>query len=1049
MPAPLLKRISFHEDTLAVLSRDLLGAMAGSPRGDLSAALVLLPSARACRSLGHAILEASGRDTLLLPRIQTVTQWSGEMEAALDLAFDLTGDKGPDDRSRPLILAPRLAALPWLADNPESAPGLARELIGFFDEARLHNQAELLLDPEQLDELQTLVGAAEADVLVQDMTRVHEAWQIYREMVPRDGTDRLVQLAAALVANPPQPLAPPELVVVAGFSRVDPTRAGLLAAAMANASEGRVYLPAATGPLAQLFLTTWGAEPGPTDPLAPGRQVEELLLGTVAPTEPAAPTLRARLDALTATINPQNLLSPNGPLEFCPCGGAEAESRLIADRVAQIQAGLGGATHRVTIAVNDPKLAARIGAHLWDAGIDADMTHGDPLSALPAGLLVRFLLRAALTDLRIEPLLEVLTHPYVKLPASDGHHAKWTLRLEQMYRRDKGPRGGLGALHCRADERDEAVLNLVRDSQGESQSDAAASMVDFVTQVADAFAPLLPFRDGQARPWGEMLLALRESWALLAAAYPLGESDRGRPDIGKLHQLLTELTGDAAILPSATLADFSSDLGRLLSDENAAAHRKPNLPVVISGMVEARLERSDTLILAGLRDGVFPKKSARPLFLAGALRERLGLPGWPSALSRDAELFARLLHGAPRILLTWSTEEAGSPALPSSFVSRLELVLQPELVTKNSQVWRVNPAPLAEIVASEQAFRTADRNVRALVPIRPLTKLSWSALRSWRDCPYRYVLERGFALRREEEVQKEFQAMDYGTLVHEALQEWLDPQGAGYAALVAGDEQKAHEVLDEAARSRFERGFEEMPQRRLWFESFRGTIGALVKYEMARFVDWRPVALEQGFELSLPLMRDWTLTQAAAANCDVDLPELPDYAQKILLRGTVDRIDLHQDGTGHVGVIDYKTGKIPSRGQVVELEEMQILLYAVAAEMGGLDLPGTRHQVREAFYYAVKPDNPGGPTKPHLADEVEGSRELLVQGAAKLIELAVEAANPKGAIPVLPREMAGTAPTNLPCRYCDFRGVCRVEELAVPPGTERKLDKLVNRKDQG
>ena len=1039
MPAPLLKRMSFQENTLQVLAGELLSALSGAPQGDLSAALVLLPSARACRSLGHALLETSGRETLLLPRIQTVGQWSAEMEAALGLAVGTA----PDSRIRPLVLAPALAKLAWLADNPESAPGLARELIGFFDEARLHNQSELLLDPDQLDDLQTMVGAAEADILIQDMSRVHEAWALYRELVPHDETDRLVGLAAALKTSPPRMLSAPELVIVAGFARVDPTRAEVLKAALDSGAEGRVYVPAADDHLSRLFLATWGAEPGPTDPLAPGRKVEELLAGKIEEAPPEAATLRARLDSLMAVENAALHLAPDGPLELIPCGGAEAESRLIAHRVAEIQSGPDGASHRVTIAVNDPQLAARIGAHLWDAGIDADMTHGDPLSALPAGLLARFLLRAALTDLRIEPLLEVLTHPYVRLPASDGHHGKWTLRLEQMYRRDKGPRGGLGALHCRADERDEAVLNLIQ----QSQADAGAGMVDFVTLIADAFAPLLPFRDGKARPWAELLVALRASWDLLSAKYPLGESDRGRPDIGKLHELLAAMERDAAILPPATLAEFSSDLGRLMSDENAAAHRKPHLPVVISGLVEARLERSDTLILAGLREGIFPTKSARPLFLTSALRERLGLPGWPAALSRDAELFARLLHGAPKVLLTWSTEEAGSPALPSSFVSRLELVLQPDLKTAESQVWRVEPAPLPQILSAEQAFAAADRDVRALVPIRPLTRLSWSALRSWRDCPYRYVLERGFALRREEEVQEEFRAMDYGTLVHEALKEWLDPQGEGYAALVAGDRELAHAALDAAALAQFENGFEEMPQRRLWFESFRGAIPALVTVELARFTDWRPVALEQEFDLSLPKMRDWTQAQAAALACDVDLRELPKYAQSIVLRGAVDRVDLHQDGTGHVGVIDYKTGAIPSRGKVAALEEMQILLYAVAAEMGAVKLPGTAHRVREAFYYAVNSEMPGGPKKPHLATEEEGGRELLVQGAAALIGLAVSAADPKGAFPVLPREMDGTAPTNLPCVYCDFRGVCRVEELPVPPGTERKLDKLINRKD--
>ena len=54
----------------------------------------------------------------------------------------------------------------------------------------------------------------------------------------------------------------------------------------------------------------------------------------------------------------------------------------------------------------------------------------------------------------------------------------------------------------------------------------------------------------------------------------------------------------------------------------------------------------DTLIVAGLQDGIFPTRSRRALFLGGALRERLDLPGWTDGLARDAELFTRLLHAA-------------------------------------------------------------------------------------------------------------------------------------------------------------------------------------------------------------------------------------------------------------------------------------------------------------------------------------------------------------------------------------------------------------------
>ena len=82
---PRIFRIPFADNLLQRLAVDLLGSLPGADSGDLTGGLVLLPSSRACRTLQHELLEKSGRNTMLLPRIVTVTQWAGEMAAALGL----------------------------------------------------------------------------------------------------------------------------------------------------------------------------------------------------------------------------------------------------------------------------------------------------------------------------------------------------------------------------------------------------------------------------------------------------------------------------------------------------------------------------------------------------------------------------------------------------------------------------------------------------------------------------------------------------------------------------------------------------------------------------------------------------------------------------------------------------------------------------------------------------------------------------------------------------------------------------------------------------
>jgi len=1027
---PHLCRIPFTDNLLQRLARDLSTALSGTDSGDLTGGLVLLPSSRACLTLQHELLDESlresGRGTLLLPRIVTVAQWSDEMAAVLGM----TADHLPDDRIRSLILARELMKLPWLIDNPESAPGLAAEFIGLFDEIRRHRQDTLLLDAHSTTRVLEKAAPAEAEIIAGDLGRIHEVWDCYRRLVPRDSVDRLADLAHQLAeAGVPGPA--PELVVVAGFNRMDPVRAELLRAAMAHGRESRLYLPEAAGPLARLFLATWSPGSLGTDPMAPARLSEVLLVPGSEKTivEKEVTTLKQRLDALREEGLPDHLPT------FHPSGDPEAESRRVAHRVAEILSGPDGATRSLAVAVGDPRLAARITAQLRDAGIDVDNTHGQSLASLPAGLLLRFMLRAVLTDLRPEPLLEVLTHPYVNLPLNEGTHGTWTLSLERMFRRHPGSSGGLAGLRRQAAERDQSARNI--------SGQQGPGLVAFVEAVAAAFAPLLAL--GGAQTWDRWADAVREAWAVLAPDYGLGEK-KDRPDVTAASRLLDSLKADAGLLPPVDLAEFAADLGRLLAGENVPPHRARNLPVLVTGLVEARLESFDHLIIAGLRDGVFPARPTRPLLLSGGLRDRLGLPGWRDALSRDAEVFLRLLHNAPDVQLTWTTEEEGQPALRSPFVSRMQIALQQEtLAEDDSLLWRRDEVPWSELETAAAAFAAEDPAPPALAAVRPLIKLSWSALRQWRDCPYRFLLERGFALRKEEEVQEEFGRLEYGSLVHEALADFLDPLGPGYAALADGDQAAAEAGLRDLAREKFTPGADDLPLRHLWLDSFLRAVTPLVAYEIDRFQAWRPVALEEEFDMPLGDLAAWVSREAASCGWDPELPALSGHAADIVLRGSIDRIDRRQDGTGAVGVIDYKTGKPPSVRKVEALDEMQVLLYAAAVEAGGVKVTGG---VSEGFYYAVNEERPGGPAKPHLAGDTDEGRLLLVRGAARLVELAVQAGDPAGTFPLLPREIAGEGDANLPCDYCDFRGACRLEERDLPPGTERKLDKLVNSKDR-
>lgn len=1016
--------VPFAADLLARVADMLLAEVPRGDRGDLSAGLVLLPSVRACHDLRTAILERSGRDRLLLPRILTDGAWADELAAGLGLE----SDDLPDDGVRSLLLARRLGAVDWLAGGDAAAPGLAAAFVEFFDEARRHRVDGRLLRARDLEPVVELASPAEAETVAAEAARLREVWRLYRRDVPRDGVDRLADLDTALREGRALPPGRPALVVVAGFGRIDPLRAAVLGAALEHGRVARLVVPAAKGALDRRFCATWGGPEQAVDPLAATRRLLAVLDGTEAEPPPQEPPLRERLEALDAA---GVVLAEPAP-RLIRAEDPEAEAVAVAGLVAEHLDRHGVPERGVTIAVNDPHLAARVVARLRDAGLDADNTVGEPLASLPAGLLLRFVLRAALTELRGGPLLEVLGHPYARLDAGDDAPGTWALRLERMFRLETGPQSGLAGLHRRARERDAAAVALFKRQ--------ATGMGEFVAGVVGAFAPLLDLAGEWPRSWAEHLDAVRRVWQAIAPGRPLGENPEW-PDVTALARLLDRLEGDAPRLPRTVLAGFAADLGRLMADEQVVAHRPRGIPVVVTGLVEARLARSGLLVLAGMNDGVFPAGSAARVVLPGAVRVRLQLPTWRDSRARDAELFLRLLHGGDEVVVTWSRRRDQQPALPSPFVERLQLALgveEPEDASPTA--WTAASAPADEIAAGQAGFSAEPLPIPRHATARPLVELSWSALARWRDCPYRSLLERGFALRADEEVREEFGRREYGRVVHSVLCDALAPGADCHEALAAGRESAAGDALVEAAAGRFLPGAQDLPERRLWFDAFAELVPTIVATERERFAAWRPAALEAEFSLPLSDVHAW-------ARGHGEVPEVPAHAAAVVLRGKIDRVDRSVADPARLAVLDYKTSKPPAMKAVRELEDLQLALYALAVELGGVE--GCDGMAVEAAFYALGEEGcgpvvPAG--KPHPLTREPGDPGLLAGAARAIVELAVSASDPDAPAPLLPRHATGEAAGRLPCAWCDLRGVCRIEERDLPQLVVA-LDQVVNARE--
>jgi hypothetical protein len=225
-----------------------------------------------------------------------------------------------------------------------------------------------------------------------------------------------------------------------------------------------------------------------------------------------------------------------------------------------------------------------------------------------------------------------------------------------------------------------------------------------------------------------------------------------------------------------------------------------------------------------------------------------------------------------------------------------------------------------------------------------------------------------------------------------------------------------------------------------------------VAFELERVAaGWRPVLLEGDFAFTLGDLRDWLLAAvpedgeaegATAAGAD-PLPELDSAAAAFALRGKIDRIDV-REGSVSVAVIDYKTGRLPSVADVQEGRELQIVLYGLAVESGGvagLDLGSSPRLDHGAYYRILRRECGFKLNKPHLpGGSVEG-RSLLRRGAEEIIQTALVARDRSHPYALVPGHWAEPLPRRLPCANCPFQAVCRLEERRKPPHVAAKLTK--------
>ena len=548
---------------------------------------------------------------------------------------------------------------------------------------------------------------------------------------------------------------------------------------------------------------------------------------------------------------------------------------------------------RAALITPDRDLARRVAAELARHGITADDSAGAPLADAPAAAFLRLIARMIADGFAPAALLAVLKHPLCSAGMERGAWLDAVRGLERKCLRGPRPAAGLAALRAALPPGDTALVGLV-DALQSALGDFTALPPSPSRPPADLLALHLAAAEALAAtpdlPGGIRLYAPEEGEALARHLASLGEALAEMPPIA------------AASWPGAFDAMLAGPIAPpFRAQRDTAAHPR----IAILGLLEARLQSFDRVILGALEENIWPQATEPGPWMSRPMRARFGLPAPEARIGRVAADFFHAAASASELVLSTARKRGGAPSVPTRWLTRLETYLK-------GQGEIALPASLAARWAAALDEPLGDPNPckRAAfsppVEVRP-RRLSVSDATLLIADPYAFYAARILRLRALDELDADIGAREYGTLVHHAMRFFLTGLGTGWPGA-------------EAARNLWDRACAEALQK----EAVHPGVLAFWGPRMTRMGEF-VIAEEEQLRAQNSLLRCLTEHKGSLtlnlAGGDVEIV------------ATADRLD--ELAGGGWRILDYKTGQVPGASQVVAGAAPQLALEAMILEAGG------------------------------------------------------------------------------------------------------------------
>jgi len=356
---------------------------------------------------------------------------------------------------------------------------------------------------------------------------------------------------------------------------------------------------------------------------------------------------------------------------------------------------------------------------------------------------------------------------------------------------------------------------------------------------------------------------------------------------------LTEITQANWQLELNIQSEFPEVLKQLL-EGGRITETKPNSNITICRAHESTLISYDLIIISDLNEGVYPTSVMNSPWLNTQMQKELKLDS--SLANLGSTLYDFYLNmNNKNILLTRAKRKAGKQLLPSPFILHLMHILEEKLSSSVAEPASKPTQSLPEnLYAKSKAFPS---------------KISATDVEMLIRSPYNFYAKKLLSLKKTEEIDERPNLAEFGNFFHLVVEQYTKnynhhaPDKEVAFLEISNSILKTHDIPSHSKKS--------------WLTKITAIAPEFILFDDNKRQNSINVYSEIKGELTL----------------DIE-------GQQVTLIAIADRIDIDQNNT--VEIIDYKTGAVPSKKDVLSGLSPQLLIEAIILLEGGFLIASPR-----------------------------------------------------------------------------------------------------------